>query len=177
MITSSYFKAPTWGRSRPRPQIRPPRPFEVVTKVNLEGLSDLRSDLPGHSDQNLKSVDFKGRLFLYASRVYYSSHWGRLRPRPPFRPHWYDSYLLHSKFQSWQMRSLLTLDIWKNTSMDAIQIIETTHETKPKVNNMYRMRHNFMLSTSWIYWNTLWLLSNCFKIIICTHYSFLILLL
>ena len=64
------LQGPTSGRSRPRPQIRPPRPFEVVTKVNLEGLSDLRSDLPGHSDQNLKSVDFKGRLFLYASRVY-----------------------------------------------------------------------------------------------------------
>ena len=103
--------------------------------------------------------------------VVYWEVWGELRP------HWCGSSLLHSKFQSWQMRSLLTLDIWKNTSVDAIQIIETTHETKPKVNNMYRMRHNFMLSTSWIYWNTLWLLSNCFKIIICTHYSFLILLL
>ena len=47
--------------------------------------------------------------------------------------------------------SQLTVHIWKNSSMDAIQIIETTHETTATPNYIYQMRHNFMLSTSWIY--------------------------
>ena len=142
MITSSYFKAPTWGRSRPRPQIRPPRLFEVLTKVNLEGLtSDTTSEVT--PDQNFKSVDFKGRLFLYASRVYYSSHWGRLRPWPPFRPHWYDSYLLHSKFQSWQMRSLPTLDPLVFFDENCFRLHVTKH---PIVNIRFQGENGFWIS-------------------------------
>ena len=56
-------------------------------------------------------------------------------------------YLITGSYDSFQ----LTVHIWKNSSMDAIQIIETTHETKPKGDNIYQMRHNFMVSTSWIY--------------------------
>ena len=54
-------------------------------------------------------------------------------------------YLITGSYDSFQ----LTVHIWKNSSMDAIQIIENTHETKPKGPN--QMRHNFMVSTSWIY--------------------------
>ena len=47
--------------------------------------------------------------------------------------------------------SQLTIHMWKNSSMDPIQIIETTHEIIPKADVTFRMRHNFMLSTSWIH--------------------------
>ena len=53
-------------------------------------------------------------------------------------------YLITGSYDS----SQLTVHIWKNSSMDAIQIIETTYETTSTPNPM---RHNFMLSTSWIY--------------------------
>ena len=56
-------------------------------------------------------------------------------------------YLITGSYDS----SQLTVHIWKNSSMDAIQIIETTHETTSTSNHIYQMRHNFMLSTSWIY--------------------------
>ena len=53
-------------------------------------------------------------------------------------------YLITGSYDS----SQLTVHIWKNSSMDAIQIIETIHEPTSTPN---QMRHNFMLSTSWIY--------------------------
>ena len=53
-------------------------------------------------------------------------------------------YLITGSYDS----SQLTVHIWKNSSMDAIQIIETSHETTP--NHIYH-NGNFMLSTSWIY--------------------------
>ena len=43
--------------------------------------------------------------------VVYREVWGE------FRPHWCGSSLLHSKFQSWQMRSLPTLDPYRITTI------------------------------------------------------------
>ena len=53
-------------------------------------------------------------------------------------------YLITGSYDS----SQLTVHIWKNSSMDAIQVIGTSHETTP--NHIYH-NGNFMLSTSWIY--------------------------
>ena len=39
-----------------------------------------------------------------------ASGWGPAVGLTEFRSYWYDSSLLHSNFQSWQMRSLPTLD-------------------------------------------------------------------
>ena len=51
MITSSYFNALTRGRSRPRPRIRTPRPFEATTSNPTSQAvwgRDLKSDLYAH---------------------------------------------------------------------------------------------------------------------------------
>ena len=42
-----------------------------------------------------------------------ASGWGPAVGLAEFRSYWYDSSLLHSNFQSWQMRSLPTLDRYR----------------------------------------------------------------
>ena len=81
----------------------------------------------------ISSLSFKGAILMVEHKVFLRlkrqlrSLW-QLRPQLPqrlqrpyrrggragglveFKPYWYDSSLLHSNFQSWQMRSLPTLD-------------------------------------------------------------------